>query len=217
MRTTTDIGRADAAVPSTPRSSLWPGVMTVVAGAVFFDGALLTAVYRGSSSVSEDQLSFPWQGATALATSLIWGAAGALLVVGLVAFARTGAPAGGRGRAGARLAVAGGAVFVAAHGVSVFAYDASTDDAVAIVAMSLFGVGTLLQATGLLAAGVATLRSGVWSGWRQATPLALGVWMILMIPLQFTAALPVAVGVYALGIIALGVALLDATPATHRR
>jgi len=191
--------------------------MTVVAGAVFFDGALLTAVYRGSSSVSEDQLSFPWQGATALATSLIWGAAGALLVVGLVAFARTGAPAGGRGRAGARLAVAGGAVFVAAHGVSVFAYDASTDDAVAIVAMSLFGVGTLLQATGLLAAGVATLRSGVWSGWRQATPLALGVWMILMIPLQFTAALPVAVGVYALGIIALGVALLDATPATHRR
>ena len=107
MTTTTDIGRPDAAVPSTPTSSRWPGLMTVVAGAVLFDGALLTAVYRGWSSVSEDQLSFPWQGATAVATSLIWGAAQALLVVGLVAFARTGAPAGGRGRVGARLAVGG--------------------------------------------------------------------------------------------------------------
>ena len=92
MSRTTDIGRPDAAVPSTPTSSPWPGIMTVVAGAALFDGALLTAVYRGSSSVSEDQLSFPWQGATAVATSLIWGAAQALLVVGLVAFARTGAP-----------------------------------------------------------------------------------------------------------------------------
>ena len=108
-------------------------------------------------------------------------------------------------------------MLVAAHGVSVFAFDASTDDAIAILAMSLFGVGTLLLATGLLVAGVATLQSGIWSGWRKATPLALGVWMVLMIPLQFTAALPVAVGVYAVAIIALGVAVLDATPTADRR
>ncbi len=43
MTTTTDIGRPDAAVPSTPTSSPWPGIMTVVAGAVLFDGALLQA------------------------------------------------------------------------------------------------------------------------------------------------------------------------------
>ncbi len=31
MSRTTDIGRPDAAVPSTPTSSPWPGIMTVVA------------------------------------------------------------------------------------------------------------------------------------------------------------------------------------------
>lgn len=200
-------GVTTAASSTTP--TRWPAIMTVAAGAILLDGALLTAAYRSSSPVSDKQLSFPWQGATAVATSAIWGTAQALLLVGLIAFARSGVPAGTRGRAGARLAVIGGAVYVAAHAVSALAYGAKTDDGPAIVAMSLFGLGTGLLAVGALIAGVATLRSGIWSGWRRLTPLALGVWMVLMIPLQLTAALAVAVGVYALAVIALGVALLD--------
>ena len=103
----------------------------------------------------------------------------------------------GRGRAGAWLAVAGGVAYTIAHLVSVGAYDASTDDVGAIVAMSLFGVGTVALAVGLLLAGRSALRgprrpSSV--GW---APLALGIWMVLMIPLQFTSALAVAVGGYA--------------------
>ena len=42
-------------------------------------------------------------------------------------------------------------------------------------------------------------------------PLGLGAWMVAMMPLQFTAALPVAVGVHAVAVIALGIALVEET------
>jgi hypothetical protein len=83
----------------------------------------------------------------------------------------------------------------------------------AVAVMSCFGVGTLLSAIGLIMAGAATLRPGVWSSWRRFTPLALGVWMVAMMPLQFTAALPVAVGVYAASAMAFGLAIAVEGPA----
>lgn len=195
---------ASATATSTP----WPGIATVIAGAILLDGAVITAAYRGSSPISEDQFSFPWNAATAVATSLTWAAAQALLVVGLVAFVRTHTHSGRLGRAGGRMAIGGGLAYVAAHLVSAFAYDASTDEIGAILAMSLFGIGTLALAAGLLAAGSETPRSSARS-WTRYAPLALGSWMLLMIPLQFTAALAVAVGVYAVLIIAFGVALIE--------
>ena len=206
--TPTTPGTKDAATP-------WPAVATVAAGAIFLDGAVLTAAYRNSSPVSEDAFAFPWQGSTAVATSLLWGLAQALMVVGLVAFARSNALAGRTGQIGARLAIGGGVSFTLAHLVSAFAYNASTDDASAIVAMSLFGIGTIALAIGLLLAGRASLQNRrTWAG---RAPLALGIWMVLMIPLQFTSALAVAVGGYAVLVIAFGAALLDHRPVTERR
>jgi hypothetical protein len=194
-------GTAEKAIP-------WAAVLTVVAGGIFLDGAILTGAYRGSSPVSEDAFAFPWEGATAVATSLSWGLAQALMVVGLVAFARSDAPSGRSGKAGAWLAVAGGVACTIAHGVSVAAYDASTDEAGAIVAMSLFGAGTVALAIGLLLAGRASLRTRRTPSWVRWAPLALGIWMVLMIPLQFTSALAVAIGGYAILVIAFGAALI---------
>ncbi len=191
---------------------LVPGLLTIVAAAVQGDGALITAAHRGSSTVSDEQLAFPWAGSTAVTTSLIWGATQVLLVIGLVAFARSGAAAGRSGRVGGRLAVVGAGVYVLAHGLSVVGYDAALDDPIAVGVIACFGVGTVLSAVGLLLAGAATRRSGVWSGWRRSAPLFLGVWMVAMIPLQFTPALPVAVGVYAVALVALGVAMLVEGP-----
>ena len=104
--------------------------------------------------------------------------------------------------------MAGALLYVVAHALSLVGYDAALDDPIAVAVLSCFGVGTLLTAVGLIMAGTATLRSGVWSGWRRYTPLALGVWMVAMMPLQFTPALPVAVGIYAVAIMALGLAML---------
>jgi hypothetical protein len=133
-----------------------------------------------------------------------------LLVLGLIAFARTRVPNVRIGRVGAALAVAGATLYVPAHVLSVIAHDAALEDPVAIVVLTLFGIGAVLTAIGMLMAGTAIRRSGAWTGWRGYTPLALGAWMVLMVPLQSTAALPVAVGGYALAVMALGVALIEA-------
>ena len=190
---------------------LRPGLLVVIAGAVFADGALLTAAYRGSSPVADDRLSFPWDGATAVTTSLLWGGAQLLFVLGLCAFARSNAITGRAGRRGAWAAVVGGALYTAAHATSALFHDADVNDAGAMVALMLFGVGTVLTAIGMLVAGRDVATSGSWSGWRRHAPLAFGGWLLVMVPLQFTAVLPVAVAIYAGTTIALGVAMLDET------
>ncbi|HEU5487061.1 MAG TPA: hypothetical protein VFU98_19315 [Microlunatus sp.] len=195
-------------LPLSLRRAVAPGLLIVVAGAVQGDGALITAAYRTASPVSDEQLSFPWEGATAVTTSLIWGITQVMLVVGLVAFTRGGAAPTRLGQVGGRLAVAGALLFVVGHALSLAGYDAAIDDPIAVVVLVCFGIGTLLSATGLVMAGTVTLRSGVWSSWRRYTPLALGVWMLAMMPLQFTAALPVAVSIYAFAVMALGLAMI---------
>lgn len=190
------------------RAALGPGLLTVIAGAVQGDGALITAAYRNASPISDNQLSYPWEGATAIITSLIWGITQVLIVVGLMAFARSGAAPTAAGRVGGRLAVAGALLYVVAHALSLVAYNAPLDDPLAVAVLSSFGVGTLLTAVGLIIAGVATIRSGVWSGRRRYAPLVLGAWMVAMMPLQFTPALPLAVGIYALAVMGLGLALI---------
>jgi hypothetical protein len=190
------------------RAALAPGLLTIIAAAVQGDGAVITAAYRNGSPISDEQLSYPWAGATAISTSLIWGVTQVLIVIGLVAFARSGAAPTTAGRIGGRLAVAGAMLYVVGHALSLVAYDAALDDPISVAVLSSFGVGTLLTAVGLIMAGTATLRSGVWSGWRRFTPLVLGAWMVVMMPLQLTPALPVAVGVYAAATMALGLALV---------
>lgn len=210
MTTLTDPVTTAASAPvgraTDPR---WPAILTAVAGGIFLDGAVITAAYRGSSPAPEDSLAFPWQGSTAVATSLVWGLAQGLMVVGLVAFARSDAPTGRIGKIGSLLAITGGVGYTVAHLVSVAAYDTTTDDPSAIVAMTLFGIGTVCLAVGLILAGVASLRCTTKSPWARRAPLALGVWMVLMMPLQFTPALAVAVGIYAVLVIVFGAALLD--------
>lgn len=194
--------------PRGRRSALVPGLLIIIAGAVQGDGALITAVYRSASPISDEQLSYPWAGVTAITTSLIWGITQVLFVVGLAAFARSGAAPSKAGQVGGRLAVAGALLYVVAHALSLVGYDATLDDPIAVAVMSCFGVGTLLTAVGLIMAGTAAVRSGVWSSWRRFTPLALGIWMAAMMPLQFTPALPVAVGIYALAAMALGLSMI---------
>lgn len=200
--------RTSQPLPLPVRHLLVPGLLIVVAGAVQGDGALITAAYRTASPVSDQQLSFPWDGATAITTSLIWGITQVMLVVGFVAFTRGGAAPTKAGQVGARLAVAGASLYVVAHALSLAGYDAAMDNPIAVVVLSCFGVGTLLTALGLIMAGTATIRSGVWSSWRRYTPLVLGIWMVAMMPLQFTAALPVAVGIYAVAAMAFGLAMI---------
>ena len=83
--------------------------------------------------------------------------------------------------------------------------------------MSLFGIGTLALAIGLVLAGIGSLRCMKRAAWARFAPLALGIWIVLMIPLQFTSALAVTVGVYSVLVIVFGAALTVDRQATQPR
>ncbi len=91
-------------------------------------------------------------------------------LAGVAALALTGAAAGGTGRVGIGIAVAGLLGFVAAE---VTAPGPTSD--------MLYAVVPLVTALGMVVAGVAVLRSGQWSGWHRYAPLAVGGWMVVVV------------------------------------
>jgi hypothetical protein len=194
-----------------------PGAAGLLYAGVQLDGGVMAAAYGHISTVPDDRLNSPFSGSLATATSLTWGLAQAIFVVTLVAFARSGAVGASRaGRIGAQLAVAGGVAVVCAHVVSVVFRDALVDDPAGITAISLFATASLLTAGGFIAAGVAAVRAGRWTSWRRYSVLAVGIWMLCMLPLQFTPLLPFSVSVYAATVAAFAVALLT-EPVRPRR
>ena len=188
---------------------LLPGAAALLYAGVQLSGGIFAAAYRGSSAVPEDRLNFPFSGSLATATSLTWGLSQVLFVLTLLAFVRSGAVGASRaGRIGARSALAGGIAYVAAHALSLVFRDARMEDPAGLAAIVLFTVGTLASAGGFILAGSAVVRAGQWTSWRRFTVLAVGLWVLCMLPLQFTSLLPLAVAVYAATITAFAVALL---------
>jgi hypothetical protein len=113
-----------------------------------------------------------------------------LLIAGVAGLVRSGAA--GRGRlavAGLALTLLGLAVLVVAEATSLV--DMGT-------AVLLFSVATLAVMLGLIAAGAAVLRAGRWGGWRRLTPLACGLFVLLVLIPSF--ALPGYASNYAIGL-----------------
>ena len=186
-----------------------PGAAGLLYAGIQLDGGIIAAAYRGASTVPEDRLSFPFSGSLATTTSLTWGLAQALFVLTLLAFVRSGAVGTSRvGRIGAMLALLGGILFVAAHALSLIFRDARVDDPAGLAVIALFSVGTLSSAGGFIVAGLAVARAGRWTSWRRYSVLPVGIWMLCMLPLQFTSLLPLTVAIYAATITTFAVALL---------
>lgn len=186
---------------------------SAVAGAVLFFGM------QPATDLSDEMWRYPWESSGAfVAFSLFSASLHALVAIGIVAFGRSGAA--GRSRTattGVALTVAGTALLLVGEFVSIPIRDARTDDTSAIiVGGAVFGVGGILSTIGFVVLGRATLRAGVWQGWRRFTPLATGVWLCVMSVLSFAfpTALHGMVGVYGLCLLAIAVALYtDPTPA----
>jgi hypothetical protein len=169
---------------------------STIAGAVML---LILGIPLAALEASEP---VPWAAAVPNAISHL------LTLVGVVGLARLGAA--GRGRlasSGLVGTVLGLAVLTLAEFVSV----PSESNAEAF-----YSVGTLLTGLGLILVGVAMLRDGRWTGWRRFTPLACGLFLLLIVvPALF---MPGFVPHYALGAwgicwLLLGLAqLADATP-----
>lgn len=201
--------RPTAADPRSRPDMLFAGVVTVLSAGISLDGGILTQAYRGASSVADDRVTFPWVGATAIATSLTWGVSQLLFVAALVVFARSQAVGIGRpGRIGAWFTVAGGVILASGHALTLAFLDAKMDDPGGIAIVGAFGIGSVVTLVGFLMAGVATLRARQWTSWHRQAPLAVAVALMIVVPLQFTPLLPVSVVLYAGATVWFGAALL---------
>jgi hypothetical protein len=188
----------------------------VAAAATAVAGAVLLFGLQPTTDLSEDMWRYPWESSGAFVAFSIFSAGlHALVVAGVVAFGRSGAV--GRSRAatwGVGLAVAGTTLLLVGELLSIAVRNAESSDTSATIVGAVFGVGGLLSTFGFLVVGGATLRAGVWQGWRRFTPLATGAWLTAMAFLATPTRLHGMVGVYGLCLLAMAVALYtDPSPA----
>lgn len=167
-----------------------------------------TQAVQADTDIPTHQLSYPWWSEAAVLFYLLAAASQLLLTAGVLGLRRRGVAGSSRAASLALLAaLTGTALIVVGDLASIPLRHELIDSGWPRVVEAVFGVGTVLSTIGFLIAGRATLRAGVWHDWRRFTPLAIGIWSVALVGLQFTPLLPTAVGVYALCFLALGVAL----------
>lgn len=181
------------------------GLVCAAAGLALTASAIATQALRTGSDMPDDLWRFPFSADVFVAVTLAWAVAQTGLLVGALAFARSGAAAAAT--FGTRLAVAGTAIIVVAHPASLPFTEQRVDDAGPLAVSVLFALGSVAAAAGFLLAGRAALRDGVWRSWRRRVPLALGIASLAPLVLAPTALLPLGVAAYSAAFAVLGIAL----------
>lgn len=180
----------------------------VAAAATAVAGAVLYLGLQPITDLSDDMWRYPWESSGAFVAFSIFSALlHGLVILGLRAFGRSGAAGGSRSAAnGVALAVTGTALLLVGELLSIPIRNAETSDTSATIVGAVFALGGITSTVGFLVLGRATLRAGVWQGWRRFTPLATGLWLGAMTFLPPTL-LHGMVGVYGLCLLGMAIAL----------
>ena len=188
------------------RRAATAGIVGATATAI--GGLVVQAVIQPSTAVSDERWSYPWSSSSLVPISILWASLHVLVFFGVLGFARSGLA--GRSRAarfGPPLALTGTALLFVGELASIAVRDQQVDDTGAVLVGAIFAIAIALLAVGFLSSGIATLRARLWLGWRRYVPLAVGIWTAALLGLNMTKALPTAVAVYGLCLLALSVAL----------
>jgi hypothetical protein len=181
------------------------------AAATAVAGAVLQFGLQPATDLSDDMWRYPWSSSGAfVAFSLFSALLHGLVIVGVVAFGRSGAAGGSRAASsGVALAVAGTALLLVGELASIPIRNAEIDDTSAGIVGAIFGLATIVSTVGFLVIGRATLRAGVWHDWRRFTPLATGIWLTAFTPISLAApkVLHGGVGLYGVCLLAMATAL----------
>ncbi len=206
-------------MPRTDPGTVRRGARAFIVGAAAtaIAGALVQFVVQPSTNVSDDKWSYPWTAGALVAVSLLYIVFHLLVVVGLIAFDRSGVAGTSRAaRSGMTLAITGTLLLAAGELASIPIRDSLVDGTSAVVVGAIFALGTVLSAIGYLLTAKATLSAGIWQDRRRYTPLVAGMWTTALVGIAATSALPAGVAVYGACLLAMAIALYTApVPATR--
>jgi hypothetical protein len=196
------------------------GIACLVAG--LFGAA--TAIYLAFRSplVGEDMWTYPQRAGGEFATTqTIFALVHIGMILGLLALRWCGAvPATRLGRIGHVVAVAGMAGLAINELLAISAAGQASDSAAAGTIGAIYGFVTTMIGLGMIIAGIAVVRDGVWSGWQRWLPLVMGIWLFIpTMPALFVEGdvARIALGIWALLFALLGWVLWRGNPTAASR
>lgn len=150
------------------------GIIGIAAGVLGLVSALVLLFWP--PQVSEELLSYPLTVPGFYVAQAWFFVHHFGLVVVLVGLVRSGALGSGRiGRAGGWVAVAGMVALTLTELLAMRYAHWDNDEANAGLMGTSYGISVSAIGVGLIIAGIAALRAGIWSGWARWTPLSIGV------------------------------------------
>ncbi len=163
------------AVPARTRQA---GLVCTAAGLLGAASGIYLAV--APADVPAERYSYPLDVAGFTAIQIWFVVQHLGLIAGLLGLMATGAAGTGRtGRWGMALALAGMVLLTAMELLSLAAAESSAPSTRIDLLGAGYGVASTLAGVGLVMAGVAVLRAGIWQGWARWIPLALGVYVFV--------------------------------------
>jgi hypothetical protein len=188
------------------------GWCCAVGGAIAAAGAIVTSVVH--TAVPSTRESYPWTPGTAQILQLVWTACSALVLVGVIALARSGlAGHSPLARAGVAITVVSMALLVPAQASFVFVAHAATSSSASSALGAIATIIAVVAAVGFTLTGIATLQAGRWRRPGRYLPLACGLF-VLLVMLPVVAVDPDVlfwpIAGWNLCLAALGLALVDA-------
>ena len=154
------------------------GFWCITGATVATIGAIVTSSIP--SSVPTTNVSFPFSQTIYAITQFVWAGCQALMFLGSLGLARSGAVGTSRlGQIGSWIALIGMAALVPCVAGFAFIASATVDSTVATALNSAIGLASTLAGLGLLLVGIGVLRAGHWHGWRRFTPLLCGLYFFV--------------------------------------
>ncbi len=165
--------------PTNTRRIEMAGLACFLAGLLGAAGGIYLALR--TPLVGEDMWTYPQRAGGEFATTqTIFAVTHLGMILGLLALRWCGAvPYNRLGGLGHVVAVSGMALLTINELVAIRVAGEATDSASAGTVGALYGVAAIMIGLGMIAAGIAAVRDGEWSGWQRWLPLVLGTWLFV--------------------------------------
>lgn len=155
------------------------GIACLIAGLLSAAGGLYLALR--TPLVADDMWTYPQRAGGEFATTqTIFGVTHLGLILGLLALWWCGAvPHNRLGRIGHVVAISGMVLLTINEFLAIIPAGEPTDSTAAGNVGAIYGVATIMIGLGMIAAGIAAVRNGVWSGLQRWLPLVMGIWLFV--------------------------------------